>query len=235
MKPVTLFRKAHKWATLIIGVQAVLWTLGGVYMTVIPLPIIHGTHLTSGEPPPEIDWSKVEIDPGLVLTANPNAHHVQLTTFDGEPVYLVMGERKRLISAETGAVISPVPEEAIRRVARSDFAGDAEILAVTLLEDSLPIEVQNAPLPLWRVDFSGWDEPSLYYSAETGQFVSRRHNLWRGFDIAWMFHIMDYKDRSNMDGWLLRIASAVGLFSALAGMGLLVYRIGRRKRSEVAP
>lgn len=234
MKPVTLFRKAHKWATLVIGVQAVLWTLGGVYMTVIPLPIIHGTHLMADAPPDAIDWSRVEIDPGLVMMANPNAHHVHLTMFDGKPVYRVTGERNALISAETGRVMSPVSEDAIRRVARRDFAGDAQILSVKLIEENLPLEVQNAPLPLWRVDFAGWNQPSFYYSAETGRFVSRRHNLWRGFDIAWMFHIMDYKDRSDMDGWLLRIATAVGLFSSLAGLGLLVYRFSRRKPAGTA-
>ena len=234
MKPITLFRKMHRWATLIIGVQAVLWTLGGVYMTVIPLPIIHGKHMMSDVQPAEIDWARVDIDPGLVLLANPDAHHVRLTMFDGEPVYQVMGERHSLISAETGKVVSPVSEESVRRVARTDFAGDAEIIAVSLIEEDVPLEIQNATPPLWRVDFAGWNQPSFFYSAETGQFVSRRHNLWRGFDIAWMFHIMDYKDRTDMDNWLLRIMTAIGFFSALAGMGLLIYRLGGRKRPEAA-
>lgn len=235
MKPVTFFRKAHKWATLVIGVQAVLWTLGGVYMTVIPLPVIHGKHLMSGVAPSEIDWSRVDIDPGLVVMANPDAPLIRLTMFDGGPVYQVLGERHTLISAETGGVVSPVSEDAIRRVARTDFSGDAEIVSVTLITDNVPLEIQNARPPLWRVDFAGWNEPSFFYSAETGQFVSRRHNLWRGFDIAWMFHIMDYEDRNDMDNWLLRVATAVGLFSALFGMGLLIYRLGFRNRAKVAP
>jgi hypothetical protein len=235
MKPVTFFRKTHKWAMLVIGVQAVLWTLGGVYMTVIPLPVIHGNHLMAENPPAAIDWARVEIEPGLVALANPTAHAIRLTMVDGAPAYQVTGPRQALISAETGRVISPVPEDAIRRMARADFAGDAEIRAVTLLETGpMPQEILSTRPPVWRVDFEGWNEPTFYYSAETGRFLSRRHNLWRGFDIAWMLHIMDYDERADMDNWLLRVATALGLFSALTGMGLVFYSFARRRRAEAA-
>lgn len=233
MKPVTLVRKIHRWTMLIIGVQAVLWTLGGVYMTVIPLPVIHGNHLLADAPPDEIDWARVDIEPALVLLANPSAEEIQLTMVDGAPAYQVSGPRQALISAETGQVLSPLPEDMIRRIARADYAGDSEIRAVTLLENRpMPQEIRNARPPVWRVDFEGWNEPTFYYSAETGRILSRRHNLWRGFDIAWMFHIMDYDERADMDNWLLRIATALGLFSALAGMGLVFYSFARRRRAR---
>ena len=38
-------RKAHKWIGLVIGVQALLWMISGVYMTAISLDVIHGDHL----------------------------------------------------------------------------------------------------------------------------------------------------------------------------------------------
>ena len=37
MKPAFWARRAHKWIGLVIGVQALLWMLSGVYMTVVPL------------------------------------------------------------------------------------------------------------------------------------------------------------------------------------------------------
>jgi hypothetical protein len=45
-------RKAHKWISLIIGVQALLWMISGVYMTVISLDIIHGDHLAHAHQQP---------------------------------------------------------------------------------------------------------------------------------------------------------------------------------------
>ena len=54
MKPAFWARRAHKWIGLIIGVQALLWMISGVYMTVVPLDVIHGDHLAHvhGEPLP---------------------------------------------------------------------------------------------------------------------------------------------------------------------------------------
>jgi hypothetical protein len=49
MKPAFWARRAHKWIALAIGVQALLWMLSGLYMTVISLDIIHGDHLDFDE------------------------------------------------------------------------------------------------------------------------------------------------------------------------------------------
>ena len=38
-------RRAHKWIGLLIGVQALLWMISGLYMVVVPLEVIHGDHL----------------------------------------------------------------------------------------------------------------------------------------------------------------------------------------------
>lgn len=52
MKSAFWARKAHKWIGLIIGVQALLWMISGVYMTVISLDIIHGDHLAHAHQQP---------------------------------------------------------------------------------------------------------------------------------------------------------------------------------------
>ena len=45
MNPSFWARKTHKWIGLVIGVQALLWMISGVYMTAISLDVIHGDHL----------------------------------------------------------------------------------------------------------------------------------------------------------------------------------------------
>jgi hypothetical protein len=63
-----------------------------------------------------------------------------------------------------------------------------------------------------------------------GELVTRRHELWRVFDFAWMLHIMDYKTRDNVNNWLLRGFTLAALALALSGAWLLFYAFPRRKK-----
>ena len=106
--------------------------------------------------------------------------------------------------------------------------------AVTLAHD-LPSEVRGAKPPLWRADFDGWNKPTLYLSPETGELVTRRHELWRIFDFVWMLHIMDYEERENVNNWVLRTFTWAAVAMALSGAWLLLYNLPRRRRRKVRP
>lgn len=232
MRAVSFFRKYHKWLTLIVGVQAVLWTLSGVYMTVIPLDFIHGDHLVRPVESQKIDWNRVSVGPGRVSQNYPSAQSIELIMLAGDPVYRVKSANSQtLVDAVSGGHISPVGEDLVRMLAVEHYAGEGVIEQVTLLEGNLPQEIQAADPPLWRVDFSGANEPTFYFDADTAEFLSRRHNFWRGFDFVWMLHIMDYEDRANVNNWLLRAAASLGLLAAFAGIGLLFFSFGRRRSS----
>lgn len=230
MRAVSFFRKYHKWLTLIVGIQAVLWTISGVYMTVIPLDFIHGDHLVRPVEPHRIAWEEVSVSPGDIRQAYPEAEWLELTMLAATPVYRVHGaQSETLVDAGTGRQIAPVDESIVRSLAEGRYAGDGVIERVTLLTGTLPQEVSFADPPLWRIDFSGANDPTFYFKANTGEFMSRRHNFWRGFDFVWMLHIMDYEERANVNNWLLRAVAGLGLLAAFTGIGLLFYSFGRRR------
>lgn len=207
-----------------------LWTLSGVYMTVIPLDFIHGDHLVRSVEAQKIDWNQVSVGPGQISQDYPSAQSIELVMLGGAPVYRVKSTNSQsLVDAVSGRHISLVGEELVRMLATERYAGEGVIEQVTLLESNLPQEVQAADPPLWRVDFSGANEPTFYFDADTAEFLSRRHNFWRGFDFVWMLHIMDYEDRANVNNWLLRAAASLGLLAAFAGIGLLFFSFGRRR------
>ncbi len=79
------------------------------------------------------------------------------------------------------------------------------------------------------------NKPTLYLSPETGELVSRRHELWRIFDFVWMLHIMDYEERENVNNWVLRTFTWAAVAMALSGAWLLLYNLPRRKRRKVRP
>ena len=84
-------------------------------------------------------------------------------------------------------------------------------------------------MPLWQVRFADRGDTTLYLSPETGELLAKRHSLWRWFDFLWMFHIMDYEARTDVNNTLLRVSAAVCLLFALSGVWLLFYSFSKRR------
>ena len=73
-------------------------------------------------------------------------------------------------------------------------------------------------------------KPTLYISPYSGELLSRRHDLWRGFDFFWMLHIMDYETRDNMNNALLKVATWMMVAMSLSGVWLLIFSFRRKRR-----
>lgn len=227
-----LARNTHKWLGLVIGVQAVFWTFSGLYMTAVHLDIIHGDHLVRHAPSPPLELANL-VEPGAVMTAAPS-QAVRLETQLGQPVYVVTGGPERaLFDARTGDKLSPLGQAAAEARAKALYAGLGPIKAVELLGKAPP-EIRGRPAPLWRIEFQGWWRPTLYISAQTGELVAKRHDLWRIFDFVWMFHIMDYQERENVNNTLLRVATWAAVASCASGAWLLIFSFRRRRRARKA-
>ncbi|MDP9422061.1 MAG: hypothetical protein M3Q19_04365, partial [Pseudomonadota bacterium] len=59
-------RKTHKWLGLFIGIQVVIWSLSGLYMTAVHIDIIHGDHLVRTPKPQPIALSGL-VEPASLL------------------------------------------------------------------------------------------------------------------------------------------------------------------------
>ena len=230
MKPAFWARRAHKWIALVIGVQALLWMLSGVYMTVISIDIIHGDHLAHAGAKP-LSASGPLIDPDALAQQYAGLTSFRLKRFMGDAVYEVhQADTITLVDAHSGARLSPLNEETARQLAQSLYTGDASILKTELVTEA-PQEVGGAPVPMWRVEFADTSESTLYLSPQTGELIAKRHDLWRWFDFLWMFHIMDYEERADVNNSLLRVAASLGLLFALSGVWLLFYSFSNKRRS----
>ena len=230
MKPAFWARRAHKWIGLIIGVQALLWMISGVYMTVISLDIIHGDHLahTHSEP---LDPRAVRVDQSALADKYPGLTSLRMKRLLDREVYeLHQGEKTTLIDAESGKQVSPLKEATALALAKVTYQGNAKVDRVEWITQA-PQEVATRPVPMWAVHFADRGHTTLYFSPETGELLARRHSLWRWFDFLWMFHIMDYEARSDVNNNLLRVAAATGLIFALCGVWLLFYSFQRRGKT----
>ncbi len=228
MRTHVIARKTHKWLGLFIGLQVVIWSLSGLYMTAVHIDTIHGDHLIRAPRAMSVQASRL-LDPLSVVAAN-DATNVRLAWVRDQPAYVLKtGAGDTVIDATTGRRVAPLDEAEIRRIATATYTGTEAIASVRLITE-IPGEIRGRKPPLWRVEFDHWNQPTLYFSPTTGELLTRRHELWRIFDFVWMLHIMDYDERENVNNWLLRPFTWGAVLMALSGIWLLFYSFHRKKK-----
>jgi PepSY-associated TM region len=223
----------HKWLALIVGVQALIWTLSGLYMTVVHIDIIHGDHFIRHAEPRPVSAAEI-VSPVAAAAVVSDAETVRLSWLLDRPVYIVRAKSgERLVDAFGGQPLPPPPRDQIQQLAEHWFTGPERLAKLELVTD-LPSEVRGRKPPLWRAEFDGWNKPTLYLSPETGQLLTRRHELWRIFDFLWMLHIMDYETRDNVNNWLLRGFTLLAFTTVLSGAWLLWFAFPRKRRKAAS-
>jgi hypothetical protein len=228
-----LARSTHKWLALFVAIQAVLWTLGGLYMTVVHLDIIHGDRLVKAPSQAPIALGGL-VEPAHLAHLAPGLRGARLETQLGRPVYVVeAADGKALFDAQTGDKLSPLGKAAAEARAKALFTETGAVVSADYITKA-PLELQSRPVPVWRVEFEGAWHPTFYISPFTGELVARRHDLWRAFDVVWMFHIMDYDDRADVNNVLLRGFTWLTVLASATGGWLLVYSFRRRRRRKAA-
>jgi len=202
-------------------------------MTVVHIDIIHGDHFIRHAEPKPVRAAEIA-SPVAAAAAVPGAETARLSWLLHQPVYIVRAESgEQLLDAVSGEALPPPSKELIRQVAEHWFTGPEQLARLELITD-LPSEVRGRKPPLWRAEFDGWNKPTLYLSPESGQLLTRRHELWRIFDFLWMLHIMDYETRDNVNNWLLRGFSMLALTTVLTGAWLLWFAFARKRRKAAS-
>ncbi len=232
MNQVTM-RKIHRWLGLIAGIQLLAWTVSGLYFTLIPIDEIRGSHLIVNP-----DISPVIKDVAILPLNDIAARHpglagtqldqVQLTSPNGEPVY-VIGEKR--ISAITGEELEHLSQDtALAIVSRRMEQTPTEAAWLTGVEPHS--EYRGGELPAWLVQLEG--NVAVYVGATSGRIRAVRTDEWRIFDFLWMVHIMDYEDREDFNHFLIQFLSVLGLITVITGL-ILFFMTQSWGRSKTTP
>jgi hypothetical protein len=188
------FIQLPKWAALVVGIQLFLCVAGGLLMSLSEIDEVHG-NLTKAviEPKPLRGEHLVAMDSILDQVSGPIAGLSLSTGFLGPQYRLtdINGAVHRF-DAQTGKPLGAIDANQALAVAAANYSGDGTGRA--------PIRVnQNSTeyrgrLPAWRVDFDDEAATTLYVAAADGEVATRRNRIWRIHDVAWMLHIMDYRE-----------------------------------------
>lgn len=233
-------RRTHRYLGLILGIQFLLWTIGGLYFSWSNMDEIHGDLQKNKVPLLSVNLKLVS--PTAAIDSIKKFHQIdslvsiQLIEILGKPIYQIrcvraihdnithdheMKAMNHLADAVSGNLRAPLSKIEAIEVAKRYFNGTPELLSVEYLTNTNGHhEYRKNPLPAYAVSFKHPSKTTVYVSAELGTVQKFRNDKWRVFDFLWMLHTMDYKGRDNLGNILLRAFSIFGLFTVFSGFAL---------------
>jgi len=244
-------RKIHRYLGLLLGIQFLFWTIGGIYFSWSNMDEIHGD--LNRRSAPLISTSSNFISPSAVIEKMKGVglnvdsiNDIKLIQLSGKPFYQLLIKEKlalthtqhskkaefrvQLANAISGELRGPLNESEAVAIAREGFTGSTTIREVKLLtETSSHHEYRSGPLPAYAISFDHPSKSTVFVATEWGTIQKIRNDMWRIFDFLWMLHTMDYQGRDNFGNILLRGFSIFGLFTIFSGFILYYVSSGKRK------
>ena len=208
-----IIRKAHRYLGLFIGIQFLMWTISGLYFSWTNIDEIHGDQFKNKE-------VKIKAFDHLIRPAQlqpaVSIHSIELREIEDLPFYWI--NKTVLYNAKNGLVKNGITKQEALNVAKKYMAKEMVVKNIQLItEVDKKHEYREKLLPAYVISYEHQKNVKAYISANDGAFQTVRHRDWRWFDFLWMTHTMDYDGRDNINTFLLRAFSLLGLLTVLSG------------------
>ena len=213
--------------------QVFFWLLGGLVMSAIPLEKVHGKHLAQKKLDNPFKKQDYRASLDFLQLSEFQVESIHFDAYLNLPIYRVQTREGELVFDASSGSLLPRPTQAqIHQKALQHYLGDGRLIASEYLDNG-PREV-GFKRGVWQVSFDDLMSTTLYFYADTGQFITVRSTIWRIFDFFWMLHIMDYDERENFNNPLLISFSAAAVLFCLSGFLLLLQGASNKKRRLMA-
>lgn len=228
-----LIRKSHRYLGVFFGVQFLFWTIGGLYFSWTNIKSIRGEdvkkeeasiHIKALGQPFQSILDQVKKKDTVIKVKS-----IQVMSLFGVPHYQISFYNKErlktvLVHLQTNKLRDPLSKEEAVLVAKNCLTKKADFAGIEFITSTNGHhEYREKPLPAYAVKFTGAIQTTVYVSAELGTVQTFRNNQWRVFDFLWMLHVMDYQNRDNINNWLLRAFSILGLITIASGFVLYFF------------
>ena len=210
-----LIRKIHKYLSVLISIQLLLWTISGIYFAFNQIELVRGEQYRQDD--------KVSIDLSRVDLKVLDADSIRFIKRLDAPALVVKKDNEIQYLDLMG---NPLDKLSLQEV--QSIVGSSTTLRVLGAEEVLipepGAEYRGRPLPLYRVrSVNDEDEEiNVYVAGFSGEVVAIRNEQWRIWDLMWGLHIMDWEERDDFNHWLLRVFSVLALISSVTGLFLFV-------------
>ena len=200
MKTNKFIRSLHRYLSIFIAIQLLLWTVSGIYFAFNKIELIRGEQYRL---PTNVEYRIFDRLGQQVIASNKDGNIVYRTYPEGNLLEKLSVEEAKLIAS---------------------IKTSLEPVSAILLTESLPgSEYRGRSLPIYQITTTSKDDTNIYLDPLSGDVLAFRSDSWRMWDFLWSLHIMDYDQRDNINNFLLRIFSILALVSSISGILLFFF------------
>lgn len=218
-----LVRKIHKYLSFFISVQLLLWTISGIYFAFNKIELVRGEqYLKKTEESYDLSIFDFKID---------KASDIDFQKRLGKEIIIINSNDSVRYLDKFGMPVKKMSSiEAMESVINQTSL--TPLIAEEVLNEKVGSEFRGRSLPIYRVKTKSKDDSKInvYINMYSGDVVAIRSDKWRIWDLMWGLHIMDWKERDNIDNLFLKIFSILALVSSLTGI-MLFFKLDFKKSS----
>ena len=206
-----MVRVFHKYLSLIISIQLLLWTISGIYFAFNKIELVRGEQYIIKDKPSSIEINNLNI--------SSNVKNIEI--FKRLNQWVVKAEMDAGFKYQDllgNEVYELSPNEAIEVVKLKTTLSPIDVMKIN--ESSARSEFRGRSLPIYKIKTNSSDDTNVYVDVMSGKIVAIRSDSWRVWDFLWGAHIIDYRERDNINNILLKIFSILALLSSLSGIAL---------------
>jgi len=208
-----IVRKIHKYLSFFISVQLLLWTVSGIYFAFNKIELVRGEQYLK-----QVEQS---IDLGQFNFTISNSSKIDIKKRLNENIIVTQINSKAQYLNKSGKPLKKLSKnEAMASVINQTTLSPYSVEEVVDLKAGA--EFRGRPLPIYRVKTKNDQgvDINAYLNIYSGEVIAIRSNKWRIWDLMWGVHIMDWRERDNIDNLLLKIFSILALVSSVTGVML---------------
>ena len=252
MRMSKLNKTIHKWLSLIVGIQLLIWLGTGLYFNLMDSSLASGNEYRKRVDQSIISYKKINPNKSVSVLDNnstdnsgssrtiiplskiisPIPQQVQLLWILQQPYYHFVYEKgahsyqKRgstLYDALTGRVVS-LSSSQIKRIAKASYSGPGTVQEPKL--QTPPFSDYAAQQnPMWQVQVNDKNNTSIYLDAVTGRVIRHVNDDSRLKALMLKLHFMDYGNSGGFNHWIIVLFAVVTLMLSMTGIVWLIEQI----------
>ena len=197
MKTKRFVRNFHRYLSIFVSIQLLLWTISGIYFAYNKIELVRGEQYRL---PVDVEYRIFDRLGVSIIEKNDNGDKTYETYPDGAKVEPLTKDEALLIASKKTS-LNPID-------------------GILINETYKGAEFRGRDLPIFKVQTDTEDNINIYINPLTGDISAIRSDSWRLWDLFWALHIMDYQDRDNINNLLLKILSILALMTSISGIVL---------------
>lgn len=220
----SLIKTFHKWLSLLVGLQLLIWLGTGLYFNVMDHDKASGSQYRQHQVEPKSDPMFL-IDPKRVLQQNDKVISLSQVSLLSRPYYLLTHDKGlyrhfknhySLIDASTGKQAF-IDETMATELAQASYNGPGKVISANKQHPPLE-DISRERNDIWRINFDDELNTSVYLDAGSGRLIGHSNDDKRFVDFIFMLHFMDYAGEGSFNNVQIIVFAIFTLFFSFTGL-----------------